>query len=217
MLILALIAAGLIALADQLIKLWIIRDFNLFEERPFLQIGSLDILHLHYIQNTGSAFSSFSGQTVLLLIIIAVLLNAWLDHALIPLETLREGEREALHMTAILYMLLIFEYIKFGYKNDNYDSIIQYFILLLIGRFVGFDTTITAMKKTFHNLVSSLPLLAMALASTTVMALVGFSTGYLVTPNGVVFNLFIAQLYLLVIMSIVYKVRSNYWKQGETL
>ena len=49
------------------------------------------------------------------------------------------------------------------------------------------------------------------------MALVGFSTGYLVTPNGVVFNLFIAQLYLLVIMSIVYKVRSNYWKQGETL
>ena len=71
-------------------------------------------------------------------------------------------------------------------------------ILLLIGRFVGFDTTITAMKKTFHNLVSSLPLLAMALASTTVMALVGFSTGYLVTPNGVVFNLFIAQLYLLV-------------------
>ena len=72
MLILALIAAGLIALADQLIKRWIIRDFNLFEERPFLQIGSLDILHLHYIQNTGSAFSSFSGQTVLLLIITAI-------------------------------------------------------------------------------------------------------------------------------------------------
>ena len=65
--------------------------------------------------------------------------------------------------------------------------------------------------------MSSLPLLAMALVSTAVMALVGFSTGYLVTPNGVIFNLFIAQLYLLVIMSIVYKVRSNYWKQGETL
>ena len=188
----------------------------MFSGMVFLLFTSLYFL-MTYFGVGGQLWAKYNSYILLLLIIIAVLLNAWLDHALIPLETLREGEREALHMTAILYMLLIFAYIKFGYKNDNYDSIIQYFILLLIGRFVGFDTTITAMKKTFHNLVSSLPLLAMALASTTVMALVGFSTGYLVTPNGVVFNLFIAQLYLLVIMSIVYKVRSNYWKQGETL
>lgn len=72
MLIIAAIAVALIALIDQLIKLWVIGNFQLHEDRPFLQIGSLDILHLHYIQNNGSAFSSFAGQTVLLLIITAV-------------------------------------------------------------------------------------------------------------------------------------------------
>ena len=186
-----------------------------FSETIFLLFTSLYFL-MTYFGVGGEVWEKYSSCVLLLLIIIAVLLNAWLDHALIPLETLRPGEREALHMTAILYILIIFAYIKFGYKNDNYDSIIQYFILLMIGRFVGFDTTINAMQKTFHSLVSSLPLLAMALASTGVMAYVEFSIHYLVTPNGVVFNLFIARLYLLVIMSIVYTIRSSFWKKADT-
>ena len=72
MLILAFAAAALIAGIDQLIKIWILGNFELYEERPFLQIGSLDILHLHYIQNTGSAFSSFAGMTWLLLIVTGI-------------------------------------------------------------------------------------------------------------------------------------------------
>ena len=72
MLILALVAVVLIAGIDQLIKFWIVGNFALYDERPFLQIGSLDILHLHYIQNTGSAFSSFAGQTALLLIVAGI-------------------------------------------------------------------------------------------------------------------------------------------------
>ena len=59
-------------LIDQLIKAWITANFQLYEERPFLQIGSLDILHLRYIENTGSAFSSFSGQRVLLLTVTGI-------------------------------------------------------------------------------------------------------------------------------------------------
>lgn len=72
MLVIALLAAALIAVADQLIKNQIVANFRLYEERTFLQIGSLDILHLHYIQNNGSAFSSFAGMTVFLLILTGV-------------------------------------------------------------------------------------------------------------------------------------------------
>ncbi len=72
MLIIALIAAALIAGIDQLIKLWITGNFRLYEDREFLHIGSLDILHLHYIQNNGSAFSSFAGMTVLLIIVTVI-------------------------------------------------------------------------------------------------------------------------------------------------
>jgi signal peptidase II len=71
-LIFALIAIVLIAGIDQLIKYWIVGSFELYEERPFLHIGSLDIMHLHYIENNGSAFSSFAGQKVLLLVVTCI-------------------------------------------------------------------------------------------------------------------------------------------------
>jgi len=67
MLILALTAALVIAGADQAIKLWIVQNFELGQEKEFLKIGNIDILHLHFIENNGSAFSSFAGQTTLLL------------------------------------------------------------------------------------------------------------------------------------------------------
>ena len=72
MLIIALLCIAAIAGIDQLIKAWITANFELYEERPFLQIGSLDIMHLKYIENTGSAFSSFSGQRVLLLVVTGI-------------------------------------------------------------------------------------------------------------------------------------------------
>lgn len=72
MLIIACICILAIAGIDQLIKAWITANFELYEERPFLQIGSLDIMHLRYIENTGSAFSSFSGQRVLLLTVTGI-------------------------------------------------------------------------------------------------------------------------------------------------
>ncbi len=76
MLILALLAVLAIAGADQLIKYWIVQNFELYQEKDFLKIGSLDIMHLHYIENTGSAFSSFSGQTAFLLIVTAIGIGA---------------------------------------------------------------------------------------------------------------------------------------------
>lgn len=72
MLIVAAVCIVLIVGLDQLFKMLIMQDFGLGEERPFLQIGNLDILHLHYIENDGSAFSSFSGQRVLLLTVTIV-------------------------------------------------------------------------------------------------------------------------------------------------
>ena len=67
MLILAVLCIAAIAGADQLVKAWVAGNFQLGEERPFLQIGTLDILHLRYVENNGSAFSSFAGQRGFLL------------------------------------------------------------------------------------------------------------------------------------------------------
>ena len=75
MLAVALAVIVAVAGADQLIKAWITREFALYEERPFLHIGDWDILHLHYVENTGSAFSSFSGQRLLLVTVTVLAVN----------------------------------------------------------------------------------------------------------------------------------------------
>lgn len=168
-----------------------------------------------YFGVAGEIWDRYSSYVLLGLIVVAVLVNAWLDKKLIPLETLRPGERECMHLLAIVYMLVIFAYIKFAYQNDNYDAIIQYFILLFIGRFIGFDTSLGGIKKNLKMAAKNLPLLAMALASTGLMALVGFNSGYLIVQNGVVWNLFLGQMFLVVFMFVIHKLRNRAWARAE--
>lgn len=56
------------------------------------------------------------------------------------------------------------------------------------------------MKDTTRNL----PLLLLGLFCTVTMSLFGWGTGYLLKVNGVVFNLFLAHLYLLAVIFIVH-------------
>ena len=67
---LLLAAAAVIALVglDQAIKLWAIADLQGQPARPFLQIGSLDWMHLNYVENSGAAFSMLSGNRGFLII-----------------------------------------------------------------------------------------------------------------------------------------------------
>ncbi len=69
MLIIAAIVIVLLVVIDQVIKFWAVAELKPVGEMPFLQIGDLDILHLTYLENTGSAFSSFAGQRAFLLIV----------------------------------------------------------------------------------------------------------------------------------------------------
>lgn len=64
MLLYYLLSAGLVLL-DQLVKWWIRGNIPLGESIPFLP----HLMDLTYIQNTGAAFSSFSGLTWLLTLV----------------------------------------------------------------------------------------------------------------------------------------------------
>ena len=149
----------------------------------------------------------FGGIILLLFIVVSIVFTSFMDNLIIPLKNVHRGERSSMRLMGMLYMLIVFAYIKFIYEDSNYDSIIIYFLTLVIGRFVYFDATIesfgNAMKETFSNL----PLLALALICTAMLAWVGFGTGYLLKLNGVVFNLFIAHVYLLLVIFIVHRSR----------
>lgn len=60
--------------ADQLIKMWAVRVLMPVGTMDFIRFGDLEILGLRYCENTGAAFSSFSGAKWFLIILVSVML-----------------------------------------------------------------------------------------------------------------------------------------------
>ena len=71
-----LTAAAILALIgiDQAIKLWAIANLQGQPARPFLQLGSLDWMHLRYMENSGAAFSMLQGHPTLLIVLPAAVI-----------------------------------------------------------------------------------------------------------------------------------------------
>ncbi len=154
---------------------------------------------------TGNAiWAKYNSFILLGFILASVMLNSFLDSYIIPLNHTEAGERAAMRLIGMLYMLIIFAYIKFIYQDDNYDSIIMYFVTLVIGRFVYFDASMESFTEAMRKAFRSLSFLILALMCSGIMAYVGFSSGYLLRANGVVMNLFIAHLYLLAVIFVVH-------------
>ncbi len=159
---------------------------------------------------TGKAWALWVRYDSLILlgfILASVLLISLIDNLIIPLSHLRPGERASMRLLGMLYMLIVFAYIKFIYQDDNYDSIILYFLTLVIGRFVYFDASMESFHAAMQEAARSLPILLLALLCTGMMALVGFSSGYLLRVNGVVLNLFLGHLFLLLVIFVFHRSR----------
>ena len=149
-------------------------------------------------------WNKYDDFLLLAALFIAIFLINFVDTLIIPLRLLYREEKATLRMMAMIYMLFIFAYIKFIYKNDNYDSIIVYFMIMVIGRFIYFDASFTDFLKSMKNLFLETPMLLLALATTAIMAWYGFGTEYLLKSNGVVLSVWIAHLFLVVEIAIIH-------------
>ncbi len=147
-------------------------------------------------------WEKYDSILLLFMILVSIMINSLMDNFLIPLRSMKPGERSSMRLIGMIYMLIIFAYIKFVYDDNNYDSIILYFLTLVIGRFVYFDTSMESVKDVLREAFSSLPILALVLACSGALAYYGFSSGYLLRSNGVVFSLFLAHLFLLAVIFI---------------
>jgi hypothetical protein len=152
-------------------------------------------------------WEKYNGIILLIFILMSVSLNSWMDNHIIPLKYLRPGDRSAMRLIGMIYMMVIFIYIKYIYVDSNYDAIIMYFITLIIGRFIYFDASMKDFQDVMKNALDSLPLLCLALMCSALIAHFGFGSGYLLHKNGVVFNLFLGHLYLLVWIFIINRLK----------
>lgn len=139
-------------------------------------------------------------------ITVSIIFNSILDRFVIPLETLKKEERGALRLAGMLYMLIVFAYIKFIYLDDNYDTILVYFLTLVIGRFVYFDASFGDFCDAIRELLRMIPILFLVLLSTALLCLYGFGTEYLLRSNGVVISTFIAHFFVLLEIFVIAKV-----------
>lgn len=155
-------------------------------------------------------WDKYSDFLLLLFLFFSIMMIDFFDSFIIPLKEITAEEKGSLRMSSMIYMLVIFGYIKFIYNDNNYDSIIIYFLIMIIGRFVYFDASFKDFIKAMRYLAGTLPCLCMVLATTALMALYGFSSGYLLKGNGVVVSLWIAHLFLIIeIIPLFFVMRSK--------
>lgn len=76
MLIIMLIASVVIIGSDQLIKYWAIHNLAGQGSQQFIKIAGKEIINLHYLENDGAVFGSFSGMRILLITLTSILLVA---------------------------------------------------------------------------------------------------------------------------------------------
>lgn len=114
----ALVLIALVA-ADQLVKYWTVSHLALGESAPFLP-GVMQLTRLH---NYGAAWSSFSGKTVLLLVVTAIMLIA------VTVLLVRRIVRHPLGVTACLLVLggglgNMVDRVLHGYVVDMFDLLL---------------------------------------------------------------------------------------------
>ena len=173
-----------------------------FFEMVFASTSILIFLSLYYILDeripaVSVYWEKYQDLLLLLFLCFSVILNGWLDIVLVPLEELDSDQNASIRLVSTFYIILILLYIKFIYNDDNYDSLMMYFITLAVGRFIYFDFTMHDFLSTIHGFVQQLPLLILMGAYSGFICWFGFYSGFLLTSNGVIVSTLLAHLFMI--------------------
>ncbi|MGN0364001.1 MAG: hypothetical protein ACI4ET_14335 [Bilifractor sp.] len=144
---------------------------------------------------------------LLVFILLSVLLTSWFDVALVKLTHIRSEQKACIRLLSSFYIILILLYIKFIYQDDNYDTLIQYFLLLAAGRFLYFDFTMDWFKETLAGLWRNLPMLGLMAVYSAIVCWYGFKVGFLLKSNGVIVSTLIAHLFMDLCIFVMHKTK----------
>lgn len=174
-----------------------------FYELIFSGTGILFFMAVYYLverfvdfEPVVSIWAKHKDFILLFLIVLSCILNSLLDRVLVRFKHLDQTKRSSIRLLGMLYMITIFAYIKFIYENNNYDFFISYFLGLMVGRFVYFDASFKDFIVSFINAIKNLPVMLLSLSATSLMALYGFKSKYLIVHIGVITNVFFIHLFL---------------------
>ena len=192
-----------------------VKEISLIEsiyEMVFSSTSVLLILSLNYIIDERIPQAAFYWQKyqniiLLLFLVFSVFMTNWFDILFVPLTAIPTRQKASVRLISAFYIILILLYIKFIYNDSNYDSLIFYFVMLAIGRFVYFDSTLDYIKKSLKSVVKYLPLLILMGAYSGFICWYGFSSDFLLKSNGVIVSTLLAHLFMDVAIFVLNKIR----------
>ena len=120
MIIFLVILGIILVVTDQLIKLWAINELQPVKVMDFIHFGDLDIMDLRYVENTGAAFSSFSGARWFLVGLVIVMLIG------LTIFTVKYKYKHPFYMISIVMVISggignLIDRVRFGYVVDYLD------------------------------------------------------------------------------------------------
>ncbi len=179
---------------------WIERFYSLIFSNTsilfFISAYYLTDRFLQYYPEAWSVWQEYDDFILLAALLCSTLLNNLLDRIFVRLRSLKNEDRAAMKLVAMIYLILIFAYIKFIYEDNNYDELIMYFITLMIGRFVYFDASFHDFIVAMGAALKNIPFLILVLAYSGTMCYIGFTSKFLWTSNGVIVSVFITHLFM---------------------
>ena len=201
-----------LAQIEQTHKTKVISWIESFYEMVFSSTSVLIFLSLYYVLDERipqAAYFWNKYQDILLMVFLvcSVFLTFWFDRIFVHLKTISSEQKASVRLISAFYIILILLYIKFIYNDSNYDSLIFYFVMLAIGRFVYFDSTLDYIKESLKSVVKYLPLLILMGAYSGFICWYGFSSDFLLKSNGVIVSTLLAHLFMDVAIFVLNKIR----------
>lgn len=174
-----------------------------FYEMAFASTSILLLLSLYYIigdrinlHAVSKVWSQYKDWVLIGFLLVSMLVDRIFDRLLVPLHYISAQKRGSVRLMASIYVMLILMYIRFIYEDYNYENLILYFVMLVIGRLVYFDVTWEGFRNDCLGLFRNLPVLLLMSAYSAVVVWYGFTSGFLMKANGVIVSTLIAHLFM---------------------
>lgn len=146
----------------------------------------------------------YLGIIMIVLIILAIFLNNFLDKKL-KQDMINEEDKGNIRLISSCSVILLFLFIKIYFKTMEYDEFILCYIVLILGRFIFFDSTISEFKKSVGNLKEYIIPLVIAFILMAIISWIGLYLEVITTDN-LFISLIICHLALLFFIHITKKI-----------
>lgn len=170
------------------------------------------IMYVYYWLAKNLLFlEKYLGIIMLVLIIIAILLNDFLDEKL-KQDMIKEEDKGNIRLISSCSIIMLFSFLKIYFKTAEYDEFLLCYIGLVLGRFIYFDSTLKEFIRCVKNLKSYFIPLIIAFLLTGIISGIGLHLE-VITTNNLFISLMISHFAILFFIHLTKKMIYDFRKQ----